>query len=139
MNQHTSSLSEEEYRALAEFRYLLRTYLHFSEQAIRSVGIRPQQYLLLLAIKGIPVDRQPTMSILAERMQLAPHTLVELADRVEKAGWVNRSPDPLNKRRVLLSVTPTGEAILERLSILHKMELRSLGPQLVMSLQRLIR
>jgi|SRR5579871_221354 DNA-binding MarR family transcriptional regulator len=138
MNQHPS-LSEEEYQALAEFRYLLRSYLHFSETAIRSMGLRPQQYLLLLAIKGMPKGREPTMSMLAKRMQLAPQTLVELADRVEQAGWVSRRRDPQNNRRVLLSITPTGEAILERLSILHKMELLSLGPQLVTSLQRLIR
>ncbi len=83
MNQHPS-LSEEEYQALAEFRYLLRSYLHFSETAIRSMGLRPQQYLLLLAIKGMPKGREPTMSMLAKRMQLAPQTLVELADRVTR-------------------------------------------------------
>lgn len=136
---HSSSLNEEEYQALAELRYLIRAYLHFSEQAIRAIGLRPQQYMLLLAIRGLPQDRQPTMTTLAERMQIAPHTLVELADRVEEAGWVSRSPDPQNKRRVLLSITPTGEAILERLSLLHKMELLSLGPQLVTALQRLLR
>ncbi len=139
MNLHSSSLSEEEYRALAEFRYHLRRYLHFSESALRSFGIQPQQYLLLLAIKGLPVDRQSTVSTLAERMQIANHTLVELVDRVETAGWVRRTRDPVNNRRVLLSVTPSGEALLERLSILHRMELLSTGPQLVTALQRLIR
>ena len=51
-----------EYLSLAEFRYQLRCFLHFSEQAARAVGLEPQQHQLLLALKGLPQGRIATVS-----------------------------------------------------------------------------
>src|SRR5262245_38534659 len=76
----------EEYRALAEFRYLVRRFLAFSEAAARAAGLRPQQHQLLLAVKGLPAGMKPTIRVLAERLQLRHHSTVELADRMEEQG-----------------------------------------------------
>jgi len=71
-----------EYQSLAEFRYQLRRFLHFSEQAARSVGLEPQQHQLLLALKGLPYGRPATVSELAERLQIQHHSTVELINRM---------------------------------------------------------
>src|SRR5271154_5933703 len=80
----------EDYRALAEFRFQLRVFQRVIEQAAREEGIQPQHHQLLLAIKGLPADVLPSIQTLAERMQTAHHSAVELIDRVSKAGYVTR-------------------------------------------------
>ena len=119
-----------DYRALAEFRYQIRCFLSFSERAARGAGIEPQQHQLLLAIKGLPVDRTPTIGALAERLCLAHHTTVELVNRLEAAALVERSRSAQDKRQVIVSMTPAGERLLGSLSRLHKEQLQSVGPLL---------
>src|SRR4051794_7719123 len=84
-------LTNSEYKALSEFRYQLRKYLRFMEGHARIAGLQPQQYQLLLAIKGLPEGSVPRVSILAERMQLNHNTLVELAERCEARAWITRT------------------------------------------------
>ena len=47
-------ISLSDYRALAEFRYQIRRFLHFSEQMARRAGLESQQHQVLLALKGLP-------------------------------------------------------------------------------------
>ena len=54
-----------DYQTVAEFRYRIRRYLRFSEQAARAAGLEPQQYQLLLALKGLPAGKQSTIGVLA--------------------------------------------------------------------------
>jgi DNA-binding MarR family transcriptional regulator len=75
-------LSLADYQALAEFRYLLRRFLHFSEQEARAAGLEPQQHQMLLAIKGLPADKAASVGELAERLQLQHHSTVELINRM---------------------------------------------------------
>ncbi|HYX50470.1 MAG TPA: helix-turn-helix domain-containing protein, partial [Ktedonobacteraceae bacterium] len=75
-------ISITEYQTLAEFRYQLRRFLRFSEQAARAAGLEPQQHQLLLALKGLPEGRKATIGALAERLQLTHHSTVELVDRL---------------------------------------------------------
>ncbi len=124
----------EDYQALAEFRYRIRRFLHFSEQMARSAGLEPQQHQLLLAIKGLPAGRQATIRELAERLQLQHHSTVELVDRLKDHGFVERQRDEADQRRVLVHLTPQGEEILLRLSAIALAELRSTGPALVRAL-----
>ena len=131
-------ISIEEYQSLAEFRYQIRRFLHFSEQATRAAGIEPQQHQLLLAIKGLPEGRQATIGELAERMQLQHHSAVELIDRLVERGFVQRCRDEEDLRRVLVSITARGEEILRELSFEHRAELRSNGPALAKVLQALL-
>ncbi len=133
-----SDLSPADYRALGEFRYQLRRFLHFSEQAVRSAGLEPQQHQLLLAIKGLPLEKPPSIGELAERLQLQHHSTVELIDRMVERKLILRQRDSGDQRRVLIILTPTGEDVLRKLSLLHRMELRTLGPTLVLALHQLI-
>lgn len=128
-----------EYVALAEFRYQLRRYLRFMEEQARASGHRPQQYQLLLAIKGLPEPLVPTVSILAERMQMNHNSMVELADRCEKRRLICRVRSGSDRRLVKLAITPQGEMVLRQQASASRQELGSIGPILFDSLQRLMR
>ena len=120
------SLSKSEYEALSEFRYQLRRFLHFSEQAARSGGLTPLQYQLLLHVQGFPGRNWATVGELAERLQMKPHGTVALISRCEESGLVRRQTGSTDRRQVEIRLLPAGEKILERLAGLHKTELRSL-------------
>jgi DNA-binding MarR family transcriptional regulator len=127
-------LSQAEYQALAEFRYQLRRFLRFSEQAARQAGLEPQQHQLLLAIRGLPKDTKPSIGELAERLQLHHHSTVELIDRMVERGLLQRERDVDDQRRVLIRPTPHGEDVLRKLSVLHRTELRTTAPALAPAL-----
>ncbi len=135
-NENRIRLSD--YQALADFRYQIRRFLRFSEQTARSTGLEPQQYQLLLAVKGIPDGKRATIGELAERLQLLHHSTVELIDRLTERGFVERRRDEEDQRRVLLHITSTGEEILQRLAEASLVELRSTGPMLVQALNAII-
>ena len=127
-----------EYQALAEFRYQLRCFLRFSERAARAVGLEPQQHQLLLALKGLPKGRVATVGELAERLQIQHHSMVELINRMADRNLLERSRDESDQRKVLINLTPYGDEVLRKLSILHRTELRSTGPALVRVLHAMI-
>ncbi len=139
MTNRDEEISMSEYRALAEFRYQLRRFLRFSEQAARAAGLEPQQHQLLLAIKGLPEGKQATVGTLAERLQIEHHSMVELIDRLVERGFIQRSRDEEDQRRVLITLTPQGEEVLRKLSLSHRTELRSAGSALVQSLSTLLK
>ncbi len=102
-------LSQAEYQALAELRYQLRRFLHFSEQEARAVGLEPQQHQLLLAIKGLPSDKMASVGELAKRLQLQHHSTVELINRMVERGLLERQRDTNDQRRVLVRLTEHGD------------------------------
>lgn len=116
-------MRDADYRTLAEFRFALRVFLRFSEDAARSAGLTPNQHQLLLAVRGAP-DGPPTITEVADRLQLRHNSTVELVDRAEAAGLVQRRADPEDRRQQRLSCTRRGERILESLSVAHRDELR---------------
>jgi DNA-binding MarR family transcriptional regulator len=124
------------YRLLAEFRYLLRGFLEFSEVAARGAGLTPGQHQALLAIKGFPSDRGPTVGELAKRLRIRHHSAVELVDRLVDADLCTRTHDAVDRRRVLLGLTEHAEHLLAALSAAHLAELRALRPALQEILER---
>ncbi len=132
-------LSQAEYQALAELRYQLRRFLHFSEQKARAAGLEPQQHQLLLAVKGLPSNTMASVGELAERLQLHHHSTVELINRMVERGLLERQRDTNDQRRVLVRLTNYGDELLKNLSILHRLELRTTGPALVEMLNALIK
>lgn len=119
-----SPLTTADYKALARFRHALRTFLRFSEQSARDVGLTPAQHQLLLAVKGFEETEPPTLTDVAEMLKLKLHSVGELVDRAEANGLVARREDPNDRRRVLVQVTDKGERRLRELSMLHRDELR---------------
>ena len=131
-------LSLSDYQALAEFRYQIRKFLRFSEQAVQAGGLERGQYQLLLAIKGIPEGVRPRIRELANRMQIQHHSAVELINRLEAGGYVRRERAQDDRREVLLALTPKGERVLAELALHHHNELRNAAPDLVAALRRLM-
>ena len=131
------NLSQVEYQALAELRYQLRLFAHFSEQEARAAGLEPQQHQLLLAIKGLPSEKTASVGELAERLQLQHHSTVELINRSVERGLLERQRDSGDQRRVLVRLTAYGEDVLKKLSLLHRTELLSTAPALVRVLNAL--
>ena len=131
-------LSLHDYRALADFRYQLRRFLSFSNEAARAAGLEPRQHQLLLAVKGMPESVEATVGTIAERLQTQHHSTVELVDRMEGRGLVRRLRGVGDRRRVLVSLTARGEALLERLSAVNRAEVRSIGPRLLLALAAII-
>jgi len=131
-------ISLTDYRATAEFRYQIRRFLRASEQIARSYGLNPQQYQLMLALKGLPDDHTGTIGELAERLQIQHHSTVELADRLSAKGLVRRKRDSQDRRQVLLELTSKGEKTLRDLALHHRDELRSTGPELVGALKAVL-
>jgi DNA-binding MarR family transcriptional regulator len=129
-------LSAADYQVLAEFRYQIRRFLRFSEQAARRAGLEPAQHQLLLAVKAHA--GQPTVGELAERMQLRHHSVVGLIDRLAEGGLVRRNRAEGDRRRVSVRLTPKGEAVLRKLSVEHRAELASAGSALSAALQPIL-
>jgi DNA-binding MarR family transcriptional regulator len=130
-------LSEPEYLALGEFRYQLRRFLRHMEEAARQLGVNPQQYQLVLAVKGLPKELVPTISQLAERMQLNHNSMVELVDRCVEQGLLRRNRDANDRRQVTLSITAEGDVLLRKLGVAARQELQEAGPMLVGAILRL--
>jgi len=109
-------LSTAEYQALAEMRYRIRRFLREGDTVASDTGLAPQQYLLLLMIRGIPSGQEATVSNLAERLALKHHSVVELIDRMETHGYVRRSRSREDRRSVLVSLMPRGAKLLEQVA-----------------------
>ena len=131
--------SQPNYRAMAEFRYQIRRFLRFSEHAAREAGLEPQQYQLLLAVKGLPDGERPRIGDIAERLQIQHHSTVELVDRLAKRSLVRRRRSDNDRREVLLELTQKGDRLLQELALHHRSEIREMGPELVTSLKKVLR
>jgi DNA-binding MarR family transcriptional regulator len=130
-------LIKAQYETLAAFRYALRRFLHFSEEAAQAAGITPQQHQALLAIKGFPGRESVTVGELAERLQLRHHSAVGLIDRLVAERLVSRATSAGDRRQVFVQLTRRGENVLEKLSSAHSRQLKRIGPELNLLLKRL--
>ena len=120
-------LTKTEFEALSEFRFQLRRFERFSEDAVQAFDITPLQYLLLLHVKGFPGRDFATVGELAERLQAKPHGVVALVTRCEEHGFVERRQGSADRRQVEVHLLAAGEKLLRQLAELHRAELRSLG------------
>lgn len=119
-------LSKQQFEALSEFRYQLRRFLRFSEDAAKAAGITPLQYQLILHVRGFPGRDWATVGELAERLQMKHHGVVALLTRCEEAGLVRRRKSETDRREVEVHLLALGQKHLQRLASLHEAELRSL-------------
>jgi len=131
-------ITDADFRAMAEFRARIRRFLHFSEDLARKTGVEPAQYQLLLAVKGAPPDRQPTISYLCETLQVRHHSAVELVNRTEARGLVARFREAPDRRLVYVRLTDAGDRALAALASQHLDELRTSGPTLVRALEAIL-
>lgn len=116
---------------LAAFRYQLRKFLRFSEDAARQAGVTPQQHQLMLGIAGFTGTGCATVSELADFLQERHHSVVGLIDRAVLSGLAVRETDPSDRRVVVVSLTAHGRSILKKLSLAHRDEVSRLRDELL--------
>ena len=119
-----SLTDDEPVRELAQFRYALRKFLRFSENAARRHGVTPQQHQLILGVAGFTGRGSATISELAEFLQERPHSVIGLIERAVEHGLVRRTQDKSDRRVVNVTLTAGGKKILSRLTALHQGEAR---------------
>lgn len=127
-----------DYTSLAEFRYHVRTYLRFGEEIAHRAGIEPQQFQLMLALRGSRHESALSLREVAEQMLLRHNSVVELVDRCEKARLVARERDANDARVVRVHLTKRGAALLQRLTAAHLQRLRHGGKAMIASLRPLL-
>jgi len=131
-------ITTADYRALAALRQRIRLFLSEGDAAARGAGLEPQQYLLLLAVRGLPQGLEATIHVLAERLMLKHNSTVELIDRLERRGYVSRSQSRRDRRCVLVKILPRGETAVERVARERLTELRAGGEALADALDTLL-
>jgi DNA-binding MarR family transcriptional regulator len=124
-------------KTLADFRFELRCFLHFSECAALEAGLQPQQHQLLLQVAGAGLDMPVTIAYAAKRLGLKHNSTVELVDRSEREGLLARTIDAEDKRRAILRITRKGKQVLDRLASDHARELNELAPRLTQALNEI--
>ncbi|MGH3254244.1 MAG: MarR family winged helix-turn-helix transcriptional regulator [Streptosporangiaceae bacterium] len=123
-------LTSQDYQNLLAFRTGLRRFQHWSQAQARAVGLTPAQHQLLLAIKGHCGPASPAIGDLAGYLLRQPHSTVELVDRAETSGLVERSGDSGDARLTRVRLTADGEKRLNQLAAAHLEELQQLAPVL---------
>ena len=126
-------------QTLADFRYELRRFYQFSEQAAVRQGVQSKQYQLLLQVAGAPPEAMVTIAYAAERMGLKHNSMVELVDRSEREGLLVRKDDLNDRRRTLLRVSRKGQQVLHRLAGEHARELTERAPRMMKALEQIRR
>lgn len=108
-------LTKQDYEQLAEVRYALRRFARHTELETQHLGISPQQYLLMLAVKGFPGRDWANITELAERLQIRHNAVIGLIKRAEARGLITRAQDAerTDRRVVQVRLTAEGERLLQ--------------------------
>jgi DNA-binding MarR family transcriptional regulator len=131
-------IATSDYRALAALRYRIRLFLSEGDAAARRARLEPQQYLLLLAVRGLPQGAKATIQVLAQRLMLKHNSTVELIDRLEMHGYLRRSQSRQDRRCILVKLLPRGKQLVERVARERLTELRGGGESLSDALDTLL-
>jgi DNA-binding MarR family transcriptional regulator len=131
------ALTEEDFRKQAEFRYHLRRFMKISEVHCKEHGLEPNQFLLMLAVKGMPASLAPNITTLSNRLLVESHSVVELVHRLIKKGLIERYREGTDRRKVFLRLTLLGEEIVEKVASRNRQELKHAIPTFAMFLNTL--
>ncbi|MEX0791391.1 MAG: MarR family transcriptional regulator [Actinomycetota bacterium] len=73
--------------------------------ALAPMGLTMRQYAVLRALEA---NQGLSQAALGERLQIDASSIVLVLDDCQKAGWTERRPDPSDRRRYALHLTPAG-------------------------------
>ena len=133
-----SQLAETDFRSLAEFRYRIRLFLAESEETARAVGLEPEQFQLLLAVRGMPHGNAATIQHLAARLLVKHNTVVERIDRLARMGLLRRLHSHADHRVVIVELSARGNRMVQKLSRQRMRELKRGRPELIAALTKVI-
>lgn len=130
-------MNSPEFQSLAAFRYQIRKFLRFSKDLLSAEDLTPDQYQALLAIRASAPNGKLSIRDLAEQMQVRHHSTVGIVDQLVARAAVVREIAPDDRRKVLLSLTPKGDELVQRLAPPHHQELGRLCPEIIDTLTRI--
>ncbi len=130
--------TESNYRSLAEFRYQIRLFMADSDETARSAGLEPEQFQLLLAVRGMPQGSSATIQRLASRLLVRHNTAVERIDRLVRMGLLRRTHSGTDHRVVFVELSSRGKRIVEKLAHKRVQDLRRNGHELIAALAKVI-
>jgi DNA-binding MarR family transcriptional regulator len=139
VDSKTFEVSDSDYLTLAAFRAALRKFLRTSEELAHGLGLTPQKHQAMLAVRGFPGDQPPSIGELASKLHVRHNSAVGLITRIEKEGYVKREKSKQDQRRIHVRLTPKGQAVLDKLTEAHRIELRHIGPEITRLLKELTR
>ncbi|RYY95145.1 MAG: MarR family transcriptional regulator [Comamonadaceae bacterium] len=111
----------------SEFRYQLRRFLRFGEEAARAAGVTALQYHLMLHTQAFAGREWASIGELAERLQAQPHGVVALVSRCEELGLVRRQDHAHDGRLVEVHLTAKGRRLVGKLAAQHQAQLGELA------------
>ena len=133
-------LSPDDYHSMASFRHLVRKFLRFSKELVKTTaGLNSEQYEALLAIKAFTSNNALTIAELSERLQVKHHSTVNIVDRLVARKLVRRNTSSHDRRARHLKLTPAGNDLIERLAAVHRQEIRRRSAEIIAVLERLKR
>ncbi len=132
------ALDQDQFGSLAGFRLALRQFLAAAEAISRTAGVTQPQYQALLAIRAWPHEAM-IVTDLADQLLMTHHAAVQLVNRLSAAGLAARAPLAEDRRKVCLTLTPAGLAVVETLAAQHLEEVLHQAPLLTRSLRHLRR
>jgi DNA-binding MarR family transcriptional regulator len=138
MQLMASRPTESNYRSLAEFRYQIRLFIADSDETARSAKLEPEQFQLLLAVRGMPQGSSVTIQRLASRLLVRHNTAVERIDRLVRMGLLRRTHSSKDHRVVFVELSARGKHIVEKLAHKRVQELRQHGHELIAALGKVI-
>ena len=98
---------------LGLFTTLARTGLFLEalqRECLSEHGLAFREYSVLRLLQRAP-DGGLTPSLLAQRIVCTTGAMTKLVDRLVRNGLVERTPDPEDRRGVLVALTPAGERL----------------------------
>jgi len=123
-------LATGDYGRLAGFRFALRKFLRFSEDAAAGVGLTGQHYQAMLVVRACPEERRLAIADLAQQLLIKHNSAVELVDRLTEENLLQRKASSADRRKVELTLTARGRRVLAKLAAIHSRELQRIGPVL---------
>jgi DNA-binding MarR family transcriptional regulator len=88
-----------------------RLYNAVAERVRAEAGVGAGHFELLRYVRDHPDAR---VADLASAFAIGVGTTSKIVDRLEKEGWMERRPNPANRRSSLLALTPAGDAVVSR-------------------------
>lgn len=117
-------------REFTSFCCAVRRFVTFCEREARKAGMTGQQYLLLLAVRGLSEGEAATMGDIVTCLQTPRSAASHLIDACLRAGHISRRDDAEDRRRALISLTPHGEEVLNQVSVAARQHLASLKEEI---------
>ncbi|WP_328615645.1 MarR family winged helix-turn-helix transcriptional regulator [Amycolatopsis sp. NBC_00355] len=88
-----------------------RLYNAVTDRVKAETGVAGGYFELLRHVRDHPDAR---VADLASAFAIGVGTTSKIVDRLEKQGWLERRPNPANRRSSLLMLTPAGETVVSR-------------------------